>query len=89
MFYVYVIKSRKDNNMYIGYSRDLKRRISEHNNGQSKSTKHRTPFYLVYYEAYASQADAQQREQRLKSSAGARTALNRRIKGSVRLNHFV
>lgn len=89
MFYVYVIKSRKDENLYIGYSNDLKRRIAEHNKGENRSTKHRIPFDLVYYEAYASQTDAKQREWRLKRSSGARTALNRRIISSLRSNHFV
>ncbi len=31
MFYVYVLKSVKDDGLYIGYTDDLKRRIFEHN----------------------------------------------------------
>ena len=30
MFYVYVLKSRKNNNLYIGYTKDLKKRLGEH-----------------------------------------------------------
>ncbi len=84
MFYVYVLKSLKDGLLYYGYTNDLKRRLVEHTKGLNKSTKHRLPIKLVYYEAYASQADARARELRLKNSAGAYTALKRRIPVSLR-----
>ena len=35
MFYVYLLHSAKDNGFYIGYSTDLKRRLSEHTRGAS------------------------------------------------------
>ena len=83
MFYVYVLRSRKDEKLYIGYTGDLRRRLTEHNNGENRATKSRIPLDLVYYEAYVSQADAKVREQRLKSSAGANTALKRRLQDSL------
>ncbi|OGG74012.1 hypothetical protein A3A40_01360 [Candidatus Kaiserbacteria bacterium RIFCSPLOWO2_01_FULL_54_20] len=89
MFYVYMLMSRKDGKQYIGYTTDLKRRFSEHNEGKNFSTKSRVPFDLLYYEAYISQADAKQREHNLKSSAGATTALKRRLPTSLRSGHFV
>jgi putative endonuclease len=89
MFYVYALKSRKDKKLYIGYTNDLKRRLSEHNKGMNVSTKYRAPLDLLYYEAYAAQADAKQREHNLKTSAGARTALMRRLPVSLRVGHFV
>jgi len=89
MFYVYILKSHKDENLYIGYTNNLKRRLAEHNSGLNRSTKPRRPLDLVYYEAYRSPADAEQREFRLKHSAGATTALKRRIKESLRVSHFV
>ncbi len=89
MFYVYILKSRKDEKLYIGYTSDLKRRVSEHNEGQNISTKPRRPLDLLYYEAYMSQADAKKREFNLKNSAGAKTALKRRLPASLRLGHFV
>ncbi|KKW02929.1 MAG: hypothetical protein UY37_C0009G0003 [Candidatus Beckwithbacteria bacterium GW2011_GWC2_49_11] len=39
MYYVYVIKSYKNERHYIGHTNNLKRRIHEHNSGQSKYTK--------------------------------------------------
>ncbi|MEX2341008.1 MAG: GIY-YIG nuclease family protein [Candidatus Paceibacterota bacterium] len=39
MFYIYVLKSLKDNELYIGSTSNLKRRFVEHNAGDVKSTK--------------------------------------------------
>jgi len=83
MFYVYVLKSSKDNSLYIGYTNDLKRRFEEHNNGESKSTKHKIPFKLIYYEAYESQSDAKFREKNLKRFSQAHKALKQRIEKSL------
>ena len=72
MFYVYLLHSTKDNGFYIGYSTDLKRRLSEHIRGTSFATKVRGPWKLIYYEAYEESEDAKGREQFLKSGAGRR-----------------
>src|SRR6476619_6995648 len=47
MFYVYPLHSTKDNGFYIGYSTDLKRRLSEHTRGASFATKSRGPWKLI------------------------------------------
>ncbi|MBI5045716.1 MAG: GIY-YIG nuclease family protein [Candidatus Niyogibacteria bacterium] len=83
MFYVYILQSLKDKQLYIGYSEDLKRRIQEHDSGKNKSTKYRRPFRLVYYEAYQSKMDAQNRETNLKLFGRALGGLKRRIKISL------
>ena len=49
MYYVYILKSKKDENFYIGYTKNLKNRIKMHNQGKVKSTKNRRQFELVYY----------------------------------------
>ncbi len=83
MYYVYVLKSKKDGSIYIGYSNDLKRRFVEHNDGQNISTKHKAPFELVYYEAYKSKSDAKYRESQLKRFGQAKKALWERLKNSL------
>jgi len=83
MFYVYVLKSKKDHDLYIGYTKDLKKRFKEHNDGENKSTKHRVPFELIYYEAYKSKSDAKYREKNLKRFAQAYTQLKKRTKNSL------
>jgi len=83
MFYVYVIKSKKDNSVYIGYTDNLIRRMKEHNTGKSKYTKNKYPYELIYYESYKSIADAKFRENNLKRFAQAYSQLKRRIKNSL------
>jgi putative endonuclease len=77
MEYVYVLKSKKDQNFYVGYTKNLRARIEEHNSGQVKSTKSRRPLKLVYYESCLNQRDAVKREKYLKSSWGKRYIKNR------------
>src|SRR5205823_13112547 len=73
MFYVYLLHSTKDNGFYMGFSTDLKRRLSEHTRGASCATKSRGPWKLIYYEAYTERQDAEGREKLLKSGAGRRS----------------
>ena len=83
MFYFYVLKSKKDRNLYFGYSGDLKQRFKDHNSGRVISTRNRRPLELVYYEAYRSKKDAQERERQIKRRAGAMISLRRRLKNSI------
>ncbi len=83
MYYVYVLKSKKDGNLYTGSTNDLKRRLDEHNNGLVFSTKSRRPFELVYYEAYKSEKDARSRERNLKLRSRAFAQLKKRIGESL------
>ena len=86
MFYVYVIRSKKDNDLYIGSTNDLKKRLLEHNQGLNRSTKSRAPFDLIYYEAYRNESDAREREHNLKLRANALNQLKRRISKSLKTN---
>ena len=83
MYYVYVIKSSQDGKLYYGSTRDLRRRLAEHNAGKVYSTKNRVPFKLIYYEAYRAEHDARQREQKLKNYGRGTTELNKRIAASL------
>ena len=83
MFYVYVLQSTKDKELYFGFSEDLQRRVKEHNSGVVPSTRDRKPFRLIYYEAYLVASDARRRERQIKLRAQAFTALKRRIQDSI------
>lgn len=83
MVYVYILKSKKDNNLYVGSTNNLERRINEHNTGLIFSTKSRIPFELVYYEAYKSENDARKREKNLKLRSHSFAQLKKRIKESL------
>lgn len=85
MYYVYILKSKKHNRQYIGYTEDLQKRLGEHNQGLVKSTHPYLPWRVVYYEAYSSQEEAILREHNLKLRANAWNQLKRRIEKSLNL----
>ena len=84
MFYVYVLKSTLDGNLYIGVTNDLRRRLREHQEKKSRATAPRAPFTLCYYEAYRSRDDARHRESALKLRGQARKHLTTRISRSLK-----
>ena len=76
-FYIYVLKSLKDNKLYTGYTNNLKKRLIEHEKGLVKSTKYRLPVELIYFEGCNNQQDATKREKYLKTTYGKRYIKNR------------
>jgi len=78
MYYTYVIQSEKDDNLYVGFTKNLKLRFEKHSKGQVESTRDRRPLNLIYYEACLSQDDATKREKYLKSYHGRMFLKNRR-----------
>ena len=78
MFYTYVLKSKKDGKLYVGFTDNLTRRFIEHMNGQVESTFYRRPLELIYYEACQSRDKAIKREKYFKTGFGRRF-LNDRI----------
>jgi len=85
MFYVYILKSKKDESRYIGFAVNLRDRMRKHNAGFVVSTKNLRPLALVYYEAYRSKTDALIREKQLKRFAKGFTSLKSRLKHSLML----
>lgn len=83
MHYLYILKSKKDDALYIGFTNDLRRRLREHNKGEVESTKRRIPFELRYYEAFHSKEDARKRELSLKKDGKALGQLKKRISESL------
>ena len=77
MYYTYVLKSLKDNELYIGYSENLKNRFQEHCDGHVPATVDRRPLQLVYYEACSSKKMALDREKYFKTGFGRRFLKNR------------
>jgi putative endonuclease len=79
-YYVYVLESLpRPDQLYIGFTRDLKRRLKEHNQETTFSTKRYAPWKLIYYEACRDILDAERREKYFKISQGRRL-LKRRLK---------
>ena len=79
MYYVYLLKSKKDFKYYIGFSADLKIRFQQHCSGKVNSTKNRRPLELIYYETYDKEYLAREREKNLKKFGSAYIGLLKRI----------
>ncbi len=70
LYYIYILESQTDGNWYTGYTEDLQSRFERHQAGKVKSTKHRRPLKLIYFEGCRSQDDAIRREKYLKTHYG-------------------
>lgn len=79
-FYVYILRSIKNiDSIYIGYTRNLRKRLSEHNSGDVMSTKRYVPWKLMYYEAFPEDKLAREREMQLKHNGNSMRELKKRI----------
>ena len=79
MYYLYILKSKFVEEIYIGSTNDLKRRLKEHNDGVEISTKRYIPWVLYYYEAYLTEKLVRIREKKLKYNGNAIRELKKRI----------
>ncbi len=70
MYFVYILKSLKDQKYYIGSTTGIASRLAYHNAGKQRSTKNRKPFILIYTEEYPSKSEAEKRERQIKSYKG-------------------
>ena len=66
-FYVYILECA-DKTLYVGYTKDIARRLKTHNSGKAgaKYTKSRRPVVLRYKEGYRTLSKALKREHELK-----------------------
>ena len=78
MWYVYCLENKSKNYLYVGSTKNLKRRVMEHNNGLSKSTKPFLPLQLTTYIAVSSERHARKLEKYFKTGSG-KTILKKRI----------
>lgn len=88
MYYVYVLRSLNNKDLYIGLTKDLRKRFEEHNRQKVFSTKPNTPWVLIYYEAYKSRKDAVRREKQLKKHK-AKIDLKEQLKYSLEISGAV
>ena len=79
MYYVYLLKSKTRDEIYVGSTNDLQRRFDEHNMGKEISTKRYMPWELLYYESYEDEALARAREKKLKHHGSAFYELKKRL----------
>ena len=71
MFYVYILKSLSSSEqVYVGFSKNLKQRIEDHNSGKSLHTKKFKPWKLETYLAFDEESRARDFEKYLKTASG-------------------
>ena len=71
MFYIYVLKSQRNDKRYIGFSSKFpEQRLNEHNAGTNSFTRQNKPWILIRQEMFATKSEALRREKFLKSGQG-------------------
>ena len=84
MWYVYILRSKADGKLYVGSTADLRRRLQEHREGQSQSTRNRRPLELEAYIAVKEESIARDLEKYLKTGSGIATLRTRILTSEVR-----
>ena len=70
MYYVYLLKSQRFNETYVGITSNLRQRFTDHNAGRSKHTSKYRPWDLIVYTAFTSKKKAIAYERYLKTGSG-------------------
>ena len=79
-FYVYILKSVGPNSVtYVGYTSNLKKRISLHNNGKGAKFTRGRKWKLIFKEKCNSKSEAISREYYIKN--------NRKIRNKIKNNY--
>ena len=79
-FYVYMLKSIGSNSVtYVGYTSNLKKRISLHNNGRGAKFTRGRKWKLIFKEKCNSKSEAISREYYIKN--------NRKIRSKIKINN--
>lgn len=72
MYYVYILRSKKDNKFYTGITDDIEKRLKQHNIGYkaTRSTVNRGPFNLIFIQECENRSNARELEKFFKSGFG-------------------
>ena len=88
MYYVYILQSKIDNFLYVGYSTDVKKRVLSHNSKKNLSTKNKAPYKLIFCEIYTCKSDAKRREKYFKTTKG-KTTLRYMLKDYLKMQNIM
>ena len=69
MHFTYVLYSQNHDRLHIGITKDIDRRLKEHNSGKNRSTKAYIPWIMIYIEDFETSFEAREKEKKLKSSS--------------------
>lgn len=65
-YQVYILKSLKNARHYTGITIDTDRRLREHNEGKTKSTRPHTPYKIIWTSKFMTKSDALKLEFKIK-----------------------
>jgi putative endonuclease len=68
VYHLYILRNIPKGTLYVGVTKDVRRRLREHNAGASRGTRGGRPYELVHLESYQSLSQARRREWYLKRS---------------------
>lgn len=83
MAFVYILRSQRDENLYVGATNDLEKRIATHNKGGVRSTKSRMPLILVFSKEFQTYSEALKFEWMLKNTPRGGKLKKRLASGKV------
>jgi len=69
-YFIYAIQSELDGRIYVGFTSNFEKRLLEHNNGKTKSTKGFKPWKKLYIEEVFGRVNARTKEKYYKSGIG-------------------
>lgn len=69
-FYFYILRSKSNKKLYLGFASNLKKRLKEHNLRENLSTKPNAPYELIYFSGFKSRKDAIECEKYFKTTSG-------------------
>lgn len=81
MFTFYILKSKYLGTYYVGCTKDIEERLTQHNAGFSLSTSSGRPWVLIYQEKFYLLSQARKRELQIKKWK-SRAAIERLIKNT-------
>lgn len=79
MYFVYILKSQKDDSYYKGTTTDLIKRLEQHNSMKDRYTSNKQPFEIIWYCCFKDKMKAYNFEKYLKSGSGFAFARKRLI----------
>jgi putative endonuclease len=85
MVMVYALFNRMNDEIYIGITSDISRRLNEHNTGKSRYTKAYRPWQVFYSEECNDYVEARKQEVYFKTTKGRRE-LRKKLTDSGLLN---
>lgn len=69
-YYFYILRSKKNNKLYLGFTKDPFKRLERHNTGTELATKPNIPYELIYFAGFENRKDAALCEKYFKTTSG-------------------